>query len=89
MLNGLMVFLAVCGIAVAFRLRNPSVSSVASVLLVFPLVYYVTYPLVRFRFAIEPALTILAVYGALSAQRWLLRSMLVRRADQIDLSVLV
>ncbi|HUO32924.1 MAG TPA: glycosyltransferase family 39 protein [Bryobacteraceae bacterium] len=63
-LNGLLILLAAIGIAAAWRLRNPAIVPYACVLLVFPLVYYVTYPLVRFRFAIEPLLAILAIYGA-------------------------
>jgi hypothetical protein len=63
-LNALLVTLGVLGIAAAWRLGDSSAIPFVSVLVVFPLVYYVTYPLVRFRFAIEPIVALLAVQGA-------------------------
>jgi Dolichyl-phosphate-mannose-protein mannosyltransferase len=64
LLNALVISLGMLGIAAAGRLRNPNIVPYVSVVVVFPLVYYVTYPLVRFRFAIEPILAILVIQGA-------------------------
>jgi 4-amino-4-deoxy-L-arabinose transferase-like glycosyltransferase len=64
LLNALVIFFGLLGVAAAWRLRNPNFFPYASMLVVFPLVYYLTYPLARFRFAIEPVLVILAMQGA-------------------------
>ena len=65
LLNAVVIFLGALGVAVAWRLRNPNIVPYVCLLVVFPLVYYVTYPLVRFRFAIEPFLAVLAACGGL------------------------
>jgi hypothetical protein len=43
-----------------------------SFLLTFPLMYYVTRPMVRYRFPIEPFLAIVAVYGVFRSVAWIL-----------------
>lgn len=63
--NGLVVLLCVVGFTGVWRLEKAGAVPYAIILGVFPIVYYVTYPLVRFRFPIEPILAVLAVQGAL------------------------
>jgi 4-amino-4-deoxy-L-arabinose transferase-like glycosyltransferase len=62
--NAVLVMLALAGTIQMLRQRSPASPLYLSVVLFFPLVYYVTRPGIRFRFAIEPILTILAAYGA-------------------------
>jgi Dolichyl-phosphate-mannose-protein mannosyltransferase len=62
--NFTVILFGLTGMLVALRLRNSSAALYLVVLVVFPLVYYLTRPALRFRFAIEPLLAILAAYGA-------------------------
>ena len=55
--------LAFVGLFLAFRNGNPAVPLFAIILIVFPLVYYVTHPTPRYRHPIEPAMVLLAVYA--------------------------
>jgi 4-amino-4-deoxy-L-arabinose transferase-like glycosyltransferase len=55
--------LAFLGLFSAFRNGHPEVSLFAVILIVFPLVYYVTHPTPRYRHPIEPAMVLLAVYA--------------------------
>lgn len=61
--NALFILFGWLGALVAWRLRNPYAPPYLVVLLVFPAVYYLTVTLVRYRFPIDPILTILAIYG--------------------------
>jgi len=55
--------LAFLGLFAAFRNGHPAVPLFAVILIVFPLVYYVTHPTPRYRHPIEPAMVLLAVYA--------------------------
>jgi hypothetical protein len=55
--------LAFWGLFSAFRNGHPAVPLFAIILIVFPLVYYVTHPTPRYRHPIEPAMVLLAVYA--------------------------
>jgi 4-amino-4-deoxy-L-arabinose transferase-like glycosyltransferase len=55
--------LAFAGLFLAFRNRNPAVPFFAILLIVFPLIYYVTHPTPRYRHPIEPAMVLLGVYA--------------------------
>jgi 4-amino-4-deoxy-L-arabinose transferase-like glycosyltransferase len=54
--------LAFWGLILAFRYRNPAVPLFAILLIVFPLVYYVTHPTPRYRHPIEPPIVLRAAY---------------------------
>ncbi|HXV80785.1 MAG TPA: glycosyltransferase family 39 protein [Candidatus Binatia bacterium] len=54
--------LAFWGLFSAFRNGHPAVPLFAIILIVFPLVYYVTHPTPRYRHPIEPAMVLLATY---------------------------
>lgn len=62
--NAAMTLLAWFGAAVAWRARNLYRAPYLLVLFAYPLVFYVTHALVRYRFPMEPILAILAIYGA-------------------------
>ena len=77
--NATMIGFSVLGVAMALRFRNPAARPYLFVMLAYPLVYYVTCALVRYRFPMEPILTILAVYGfgvtfRIWRSQWLSRS---------------
>ena len=61
--NAVFVLLSWLGAWLAWRRGNPYAVPYLVVLLVFPLVYYLTVTLVRYRFPMDPILTILAAYG--------------------------
>lgn len=63
-LFGIPALLGFAGLWMAFGRRSPAAFPFAAVVAVFPLVYYVTHPDLRFRHLIEPELLVLAVYGA-------------------------
>jgi len=69
--NAAVILLGLAGVFLAFRGRNPAAPLYLSVVLFFPLIYYVTRPALRFRFAIEPVLAILAAYAAMSVLDWI------------------
>jgi hypothetical protein len=54
--------LSIAGLALAIRNRVHGVFLFASLLIVYPLVFYVSFPQPRYRHPIDPMLTILAVY---------------------------
>ncbi|MGH9685951.1 MAG: glycosyltransferase family 39 protein [Candidatus Acidiferrales bacterium] len=64
LLNAAYVLFAWLGAGMALRSRNRYAALYVAILLVFPLVYYLTEATVRYRFPMAPILTILAVYGA-------------------------
>lgn len=76
--NFLVILLGLIGMFIALRSRISSAVLYLAVLVVFPLVYYLTRPALRFRFAIEPMLAILAAYGAACVFDW----MKARRLEQ-------
>lgn len=63
-LNALITLLAWLGVTVGPPGRSPYRAPYLFVLFAYPLVFYVTHPLVRYRFPMEPIFTVLAVYGA-------------------------
>ena len=69
--NAVVILLGLIGIIVAVRSRMSSAWLYLSILAVFPLIYYLTRPALRFRFAIEPMLVILAAYGAVCVLNWM------------------
>jgi Dolichyl-phosphate-mannose-protein mannosyltransferase len=62
-LNALLVALGLLGAVAAWRSRNPAISPYLFVLLVYPVTYYLTCSLVRYRFCMESIVVILAAYG--------------------------
>jgi 4-amino-4-deoxy-L-arabinose transferase-like glycosyltransferase len=79
--------LAFLGLFLAFRNRNPAVPLFAILLLIFPVLYYVTHPTPRYRHPIEPAMVLLGVYAIanitskLSLRRWTVGSRQRNSAD--------
>ena len=69
--NAALLLLGLAGIFRLLRSHNPAAPLYLSVLVIFPLIYYLTRPAVRFRFAIEPVLTVLAAYGAVWIWNWI------------------
>jgi 4-amino-4-deoxy-L-arabinose transferase-like glycosyltransferase len=69
-LNGLLILCCWFGAVMMLRERDSQAIPYAIVLLFYPLVYYVTASLLRYRFPIDPLLTILAVHGASALQTW-------------------
>jgi 4-amino-4-deoxy-L-arabinose transferase-like glycosyltransferase len=61
--NAAMTLLAWFGAAMAWRARNLYRAPYVLVLLAYPLVFYVTHALVRYRFPMEPILAVLAASG--------------------------
>jgi len=68
--NFLMILFAWAGAIMALRTRVRAGFLFAVVLLVFPLPYYVTHALVRYRFPIDPVITVLSVYGIACTLAW-------------------
>jgi len=62
--NAALVVLAWLGMLFALRSQNPDAPPYLIVLLAYPLLYYLTGTLFRYRFPMEPLLTVLSVYGA-------------------------
>lgn len=60
------------GLAAMMLQRHPAVFPFASVVALFPLVYYVTHAELRFRHLIEAQLVVLAAYGGAAARRRIL-----------------
>jgi len=75
------VLFALFGLAVATRDRNVYAPLYWAILLFYPLVFYLTSTLVRYRFPIDSILTILAAYGLRSALRGGAAGARTRRAD--------
>jgi hypothetical protein len=78
--NLLMLLFAWFGAATALRRSRPGAMLFVLALLVFPIPYYITHALVRYRFPLDPILAILGVYGVLSALPWTQRWGAFRRA---------
>jgi len=69
--NVVFVLLGFLGAAKGWRSRSPGLPPYWIVLIVFPLVYYLTATFVRYRFTIDPILTVLASNGVASTLVWL------------------
>jgi 4-amino-4-deoxy-L-arabinose transferase-like glycosyltransferase len=78
--NLLMILFAWFGAPTALRRSRPGAMLFVLALLVFPIPYYITHALVRYRFPLDPILAILGVYGVLSAPPWTQRWGAFRRA---------
>ena len=55
--------LALMGALFALRSQNPAASPLAMVLMVFPMVFYITHTDLRYRFPIDPLMLVFAVYA--------------------------
>jgi len=69
--NAAMILLAWFGAVAAWRLRGAKAAPFLLALLIFPLVYYLTNPLLKYRFPLDPILALLAVYGTACVLAWL------------------
>jgi hypothetical protein len=67
------------GVSTALRSGNPEAVPYLLVMLIYPSVYYITSALLRYRFPIDPVLTVLAAYGATFAFLHFRRSWTMRR----------
>src|SRR5262249_21242325 len=56
--------LMLLGIIALWRERHVAAAPFTFVILIFPAVYYVTHPLLRYRFPIDPVMVVLASHGA-------------------------
>ena len=70
--NVLVILFGLAGIFLALHSRSSAAPIYLAVILFFPLVYYLTRPALRFRFTIEPVLTVLAAYGAVCVYNWVI-----------------
>lgn len=61
--NSAFIAFAWLGVGMALRSRNPEAAPYLAVLLLYPILYYLTGTLFRYRFPMEPLLTVLSVYG--------------------------
>src|SRR5260370_6819645 len=61
--NGLFRLLSLMGVLLAYRQRNEIAVPLASVMLFFPLVFYVTHTSSRYRHPMDPIMLVLAVYA--------------------------
>jgi 4-amino-4-deoxy-L-arabinose transferase-like glycosyltransferase len=79
---------ALLGALLAFRLENPAAFPLAIVLLVYPIVFYITHAELRYRFPIDPVMLLFAVHALayplsrLVAQRHALAAALTPGTDQ-------
>lgn len=71
-LNAVMILFAWFGTSLAVRKRNTEAIPYLIAILVYPLVFYLTYSTVRFSFPMEPLLVVLAAYGVIQTIAWLL-----------------
>ncbi len=70
LLNACLILSGWFGAVVAFRACNSQVVPYLLILLIFPLVYYLTHTLVRYRFPMDPLLAILSVNGVAAVLAW-------------------
>jgi hypothetical protein len=70
-MSTLLTFFAVAGLRRAFQEAGPAAVPYALVLIVFPLIYYISIPQMSYRHPIDPEIVVLASYGAIGwAHRW-------------------
>lgn len=79
-INSLFSLFALLGVLFAHRNRRPDALPYAMVLLVFPLVFYLTHTSLRYRFPMDPIMMVLAAYGV-AYPISLLRSRSARQPD--------
>lgn len=70
-LEVLFPMMALPGVLLAYRRRNPYAFPFGSAIFFFPVVYYVTHTSLRYRHPIDPVLCVLAAYSAVSACSWI------------------
>ena len=68
--------LGLMGALLALRSQNSAAAPMAAVLLIFPIIFYITHAELRYRFPIDPLMMIFAVYGVshclfLAKRAWL------------------
>jgi hypothetical protein len=61
--NFLLTLLSLSGVLFAYRAHRPDAAPYALVLLVFPLIFYLTHSSLRYRFPMDPILVVLAANG--------------------------
>jgi hypothetical protein len=72
--NCLFPLLSLFGVMFAYREQNEAALPLASVMLFFPLIFYLTHSSGRYRHPIDPIMLVLAVYGlAYPVRHWLQR----------------
>jgi hypothetical protein len=62
-MNPVFSLFALLGALFAYRDRRPDALPYAIVLLIFPLVFYLTHASLRYRFPMDPIMMVLAAYG--------------------------
>jgi ABC-type Fe3+-siderophore transport system permease subunit len=65
--NTLAAMGALCGIVALFRSRNIYAFPLAGVVIVYPVIYYVTHASLRYRHPMDPVLLLLAVIAVAAA----------------------
>jgi hypothetical protein len=74
-MNFLLSLFTMLGALFAYRLNSDEAFPYAMVILVFPLIFYLTHSSLRYRFPMDPIMMILAAYGvAFPISQWLERS---------------
>jgi hypothetical protein len=61
--NSTFSLLALLGALFALRSQSPAASPLAAVLMVYPIVFYITHTGLRYRFPIDPLMVVFAVYA--------------------------
>jgi hypothetical protein len=82
--NTLAALGALLGIVVLFVKRNPYAGPAAIYPLVFPWLYYVTHPNLRYRHPIDPVILLLAAAAAASAWRLVGRSLVINEPAALE-----
>jgi len=71
--NCLFSILAFVGLLFASRSRSEGAFPLAAVLLIFPIIYYISHPSLRYRHPIDPVMTVLVVFAVSCPFAWLAR----------------
>jgi 4-amino-4-deoxy-L-arabinose transferase-like glycosyltransferase len=61
--NCLFSLLSLCGVLFAYRARKEAADPFAMVLLVFPVLFYITHPSLRYRFPMDPLMQLLVAFA--------------------------
>jgi hypothetical protein len=69
LMNALMTFFAWLGLWILYRRRDPETLPYLFVFLIFPIVFYLTHSITRYKFPMDPILLIVATFGAVSSLR--------------------